>query len=149
MVFPTLVAQLLQVGIRCLVVGVLLSALMSSLASLFNSCATLFTVDIYNKLKPGRSEREQVRVGRIATVAVVGIGLLWIPIMKTMAEGNAGLYDYLQNVQSFLAPPIAAVFILGIFNRRTRSEEHTSELQSRGHLVCRLLLEKKKKSDMD
>jgi|SRR5690625_144446 len=121
MVFPTLVAQLLPVGIRGLVVGGLLSALMSSLASLFNSCATLFTVDIYNKLKPGRSEREQVRVGRIATVAVVGIGLLWIPIMKTMAEGNAGLYDYLQNVQSFLAPPIAAVFILGIFNRRTNS----------------------------
>ena len=121
MVFPTLVAQLLPVGIRGLVVGGLLSALMSSLASLFNSCATLFTVDIYNKLKPGRSEREQVRVGRIATVAVVGIGLLWIPIMKTMAEGNAGLYDYLQNVQSFLAPPIAAVFILGIFNRRINS----------------------------
>ena len=121
MVFPTLVTQLLPVGIRGLVVGGLLSALMSSLASLFNSCATLFTVDIYNKLRPDRSERHQVRVGRIATVVVVGIGLLWIPIMKVMAEGSSGLYDYLQNVQSFLAPPIAAVFILGIFSRRINS----------------------------
>jgi solute:Na+ symporter, SSS family len=118
MVFPTMVANLLPVGLRGLVVGGLLSALMSSLASLFNSCATLFTVDIYEKLRPGRSERHLVGVGRIATGVVVFFGLLWIPIMKTMAEGNAGLYNYLQNVQGFLAPPITAVFLLGLFNRR-------------------------------
>ena len=118
MVFPTLVAELLPVGLRGLVVGSLLSALMSSLASLFNSCATLFTVDIYSKLRPGRPERELVRVGRLATGVVVIFGLMWIPIMKTISEGNAGLYDYLQNVQSFLAPPITAVFLLGIFSKR-------------------------------
>ena len=118
MVFPTLVAELLPVGLRGLVVGSLLSALMSSLASLFNSCATLFTVDIYSRLRPGRPERELVRVGRLATGVVVIFGLMWIPIMKTISEGNAGLYDYLQNVQSFLAPPITAVFLLGIFNKR-------------------------------
>src|SRR5690606_35251394 len=98
--------------------GGLLSALMSSLASLFNSSATLFTVDIYEKLRPGKSERHLVRVGRIATTVVVGFGLLWIPIMKTVSESNSGLYDYLQNVQGFLAPPITAVFLLGLFNRR-------------------------------
>ena len=118
MVFPTMVAELLPIGLRGLVVGGLLSALMSSLASLFNSSATLFTVDIYEKLRPGKSERHLVRVGRIATTVVVGFGLLWIPIMKTVSESNSGLYDYLQNVQGFLAPPITAVFLLGLFNRR-------------------------------
>jgi SSS family solute:Na+ symporter len=122
MVFPTMVAHLLPVGLRGLVVGGLLSALMSSLASLFNSCATLFTVDIYEKLRPGREERELVRVGRIATGVVVGFGLMWIPIMKRISEGNAGLYDYLQNVQGFLAPPITAVFLLGIFSKRINSD---------------------------
>ena len=110
--------MLLPVGLRGLVVGSLLSALMSSLASLFNSCATLFTVDIYEKLRPGRPEAELVRVGRLATGVVVFFGLLWIPIMKVVAEGNAGLYDYLQNVQGFLAPPITAVFLLGLGSRR-------------------------------
>jgi len=118
MVFPSMVATLLPVGLRGLVVGGLLSALMSSLSSLFNSCATLFTVDVYEKLRPGRPERHLVRVGRIATGVVVGFGLLWIPIMKEISEGNSGLYDYLQNVQGFLAPPITAVFLLGLFSKR-------------------------------
>jgi len=122
MVFPTMVAQLLPVGLRGLVVGGLLSALMSSLASLFNSCATLFTVDIYEKLRPGRADKHLVKVGRIATTVVVGFGLLWIPIMKRISEGNSGLYDYLQNVQGFLAPPITAVFLLGIFSKRITSD---------------------------
>ena len=122
MVFPTMVAELLPVGMRGLVVGGLLSALMSSLSSLFNSCATLFTKDIYERLRPEASEKHLVRVGRIATGAVVGFGLLWIPIMKGLAEGGAGLYDYLQNVQGFLAPPIVAVFLLGLFWRRINAE---------------------------
>ncbi len=117
-VFATMVQSLLPVGLRGLVVAGLLSALMSSLASLFNSCATLFTVDIYNKVAPGRSEAQLVRVGRIATAFVVACGLVWIPIMKQISEGNSGLYDYLQNVQGFLAPPITAVFLLGLFSKR-------------------------------
>jgi SSS family solute:Na+ symporter len=121
MVFPTMVADLLPVGLRGLVVGSLLSALMSSLSSLFNSCATLFTKDIYEKMRPEASEKQLVRVGRIATVVVVGFGLLWIPVMKQVAENNAGIYDYLQNVQGFLAPPILAVFLLGLFYRRVNT----------------------------
>jgi SSS family solute:Na+ symporter len=115
-VFPTLVTALLPEGLRGLVVAGLMAALMSSLSSLFNSTATLFTVDIYEKLRPGASERQYVQVGRLATVVVVGLGLLWIPIMPRISEG--GLYQYLQNVQSYLAPPITAVFLLGIFNDR-------------------------------
>jgi SSS family solute:Na+ symporter len=121
-VFATMVQSLLPIGLRGLVVAGLLSALMSSLASLFNSCATLFTVDIYEKLRPGQSERKLVRVGRIATGVVVGFGLIWIPIMKKISEGNTGLYDYLQNFQGFLAPPITAVFLLGLFSRRITAE---------------------------
>jgi SSS family solute:Na+ symporter len=75
-------------------------------------------MDIYNKIYPGASDARQVRVGRFATVVVVICGIIWIPIMKRISEGNTGLYDYLQNVQSFLAPPITAVFLLGLFSRR-------------------------------
>jgi SSS family solute:Na+ symporter len=115
-VFPTMVTTLLPVGLRGLVVAGLMAALMSSLSSLFNSTATLFTVDVYEKLKPQATEREYVHVGRIATLVVVGLGLLWIPIMPRISEG--GLYQYLQNVQSYLAPPITAVFLLGLFSNR-------------------------------
>jgi SSS family solute:Na+ symporter len=116
MVFPTMVASLLPEGLRGIVVAGLLSALMSSLASLFNSCATLFTVDIYEKLRPGRPEKELLRVGRFATGVVVVLGVVWIPVMKLVSTG--GLYQYLQSVQGYLAPPITATFLLGLFFRR-------------------------------
>jgi SSS family solute:Na+ symporter len=115
-VFSIMVMNLLPVGVRGLVVGGLLAALMSSLSSLFNSCASLFTVDIYEKIRPGKSERHLVTVGRFATGVVVGLGILWIPVMYRIADG--GLYQYLQSVQGYLAPPITAVFLLGLFWKR-------------------------------
>jgi solute:Na+ symporter, SSS family len=115
-VFPTMVTTLLPSGLRGLVVAGLMAALMSSLSSLFNSTATLFTVDIYEKLKPQSTERQYVTVGRMATVVVVALGLLWIPIMPRISGG--GLYLYLQNVQQYIAPPITAVFLLGLSVRR-------------------------------
>ncbi len=114
--FSVLVKELLPVGFKGLVVGGLLAALMSSLASLFNSSATLFTVDFYQKYKPQATEKELVKVGRIATVTVVVLGILWIPVMKGLGKV---LYAYLQDVQSLLAPGIAAVFLLGIASKRT------------------------------
>lgn len=119
MVFPTMVAELLPKGLRGLVVGGLLAALMSSLSSLFNSCATLFTMDIYKKLHPEASERMLVHTGRLATGIIVVLGLLWIPIMPMIAQG--GLYKYLQSVQGYLAPPITAVFLLGLFSKRVNA----------------------------
>lgn len=113
--FPILVKVLLPPGLRGLVVAGLLAALMSSLSSVFNSCSTLFTIDIYQKLKPNASQQQLVRVGRIATVIVVVLGILWIPFMKYISEG---LYRYLQSVQAYIAPPIAAVFLLGLFCKR-------------------------------
>ena len=118
LVFPTLVQELLPVGLRGLVVGGMLAALMSSLSSLFNSSASLFTLDIYKKLKPQSTERQLVLVGRIATVVIVGLGLLWIPVMSGLTKDD-GLYKYLQDAQGYLAPPITAVFLLGLFYRRT------------------------------
>jgi SSS family solute:Na+ symporter len=110
--FPTLVSTLLPAGMKGIVVGGLVAALMSSLASLFNSSATLFTVDFYKKYRPEASEKHLVYVGRVATAAVVVLGVLWIPVMRDLGQV---LYTYLQDVQSLLAPGIAAVFIMGVF----------------------------------
>ncbi len=116
--FPVLMSNLMPSGLRGLVAAGLLAALMSSLASVFNSCSTLFTLDIYKKLKPEKPEAELVKTGRIATFFVVGLGLLWIPIISRLSDG---LYEYLQNVQAYISPPIAAVFLLGIFYKRINS----------------------------
>ncbi len=113
--FPTLISNLLPVGLRGLVLAGMLSALMSALASLFNSTATLFTVDFYKRIKPDSTEKHLVFVGRCATVAVIALGMLWIPFLQSL--GNGSLYGYLQLVQSLLAPSIAAVFMLGIFSK--------------------------------
>jgi SSS family solute:Na+ symporter len=111
--FPVLVSNLLPVGLRGLVLAGMLSALMSALASLFNSTATLFTVDFYKRLRPQSSEKHLVFVGRVATAAVILLGMAWIPFLQDLGKGQ--LYTYLQLVQSLLAPSIAAVFMLGIF----------------------------------
>lgn len=117
--FPVLMSNLLPSGLRGLVAAGLLAALMSSLASVFNSCSTLFTVDIYKKLRPNAPEAKLVRTGQIATVIVVIIGIIWIPIMANI---SGVLYEYLQKVQSYIAPPITAVFLLGIFHKRINAQ---------------------------
>jgi SSS family solute:Na+ symporter len=113
--FPSMVKALMPVGLRGLLAGGLLAALMSSLASVYNACSTLYTMDIYQKSHPEASEKDLVRVGRIATAVVVLMGMAWIPLMSKIP---GGLYNYLQSVQSYLAPPIAAVFLLGVFFKR-------------------------------
>ncbi len=117
--FPVLMSNLLPSGLRGLVAAGLLAALMSSLASVFNSCSTLFTVDIYKKLRPNTPEKKLVRTGQVATVIVVLIGIVWIPIMANI---SGVLYEYLQSVQSYIAPPITAVFLLGIFHKRINAQ---------------------------
>ncbi|MDT0646619.1 sodium:solute symporter [Zunongwangia sp. F260] len=117
--FPVLMSNLLPSGLRGLVAAGLLAALMSSLASVFNSCSTLFTVDIYKKLRPNTPEKQLVRTGQIATVFIVIIGIIWIPIMANI---SGVLYEYLQKVQSYIAPPITAVFLLGIFYKRINAQ---------------------------
>jgi solute:Na+ symporter, SSS family len=117
--FAAMVAQLLPIGFKGVVVCGLLAALMSSLASLFNSSAALFVGDFYKKFRPQSTEHHLLIVGRIATATVVILGIAWIPVMLGIGKV---LYDYLQTVQSLLAPAIATVFILGVFWKRTTAK---------------------------
>ena len=112
--YAMLVKNILPAGVKGFITIGFVCALVTSLAAFFNSCATLFTEDFYKPMRQGMSEAHYVLVGRIATVVVVILGLLWLPIMMNM--GN--LYSYLQNIQSLLAPAMVAVFALGIFSKR-------------------------------
>lgn len=116
--FPMMVEYLLPPGVRGIVVAGLLSALMGSLAGVFNACSTLFTVDLYQKWRPQASQHQLVRTGRIATTIMVLIALAWIPVIKNAQ----GLYTYLQSVQGYLAPPIFVVFFLGVFFKRMNGQ---------------------------
>ncbi|MBD5202380.1 MAG: sodium/solute symporter [Bacteroidales bacterium] len=113
--FPTLVAKLLPAGVKGLIVCGILAALMSSLASLFNSSAALFTIDFYQRYRPDTDPKKLVRIGQAATVVIVILGILWIPVMRSVGDV---LYLYLQDVQSVLAPGIAAAFLIGVLWKR-------------------------------
>lgn len=126
--FPMLVKTLLPVGLKGLVAGGLMAALMSSLASVFNSCSTIFTIDIYKKIRPDKSEESLIRIGKIATAIIVVLGIIWIPIMEKI--GGGVMYQYLQNVQSYIAPPVTAVFLLGIIWKRVTSDAAITTLIS-------------------
>jgi len=116
--FPLMVKYLLPPGLRGIVVAGLLSALMGSLAGVFNACSTLFTVDLYEKLRPKASQHELVLTGRMATAVMVVIALAWIPVI----QGARNLYNYLQSVQGYLAPPIFVVFFFGVFFKRLNAK---------------------------
>jgi len=116
--FPLMVAYVLPIGVRGIVVAGLLAALMSSLAGVFNASSTLFTIDFYSRIKKNISQEKLVHVGRVATTVMVLIGLAWLPVIR----GGKGLYDYLQGVQSYLAPPIFVVFFTGILNKRLNAK---------------------------
>lgn len=115
---PMLAQAVLPVGLRGLVIAGLFAALMSSLSSVFNSCSTLITLDFYQKFKPDTSEHQLVIAGQVATVILVIFGLLWIPFMEYFSNQ---LFLYLQSVQAYIAPPITAVFLVGLFYKRLNS----------------------------
>jgi SSS family solute:Na+ symporter len=122
--FPLLVMTVLPAGVRGIVVAGLLAALMSSLSGVFNASSTLFTMDFYSKFRPRATQHRLVWVGRVATTVMVLIGLLWIPVIR----GGKGLYDYLQGVQAYLAPPIFVVFFFGVFVKRLNAKGCLSAL---------------------
>jgi SSS family solute:Na+ symporter len=136
---PALVQQVLPIGIRGLVVAGVLAALMSSLAGVFNSTSTLITWDVYREWKPDAGDRELVWVGRVAAAVLTAVGFAWIPFMDSI---SSTLYTYLQSVQSYIAPPIAAVFLLGLAWRRINAAGAMAALLIGGLLgVIRLVLE--------
>jgi SSS family solute:Na+ symporter len=122
--FPLLVMTVLPAGVRGIVVAGLLAALMSSLSGVFTASSTLFTMDFYSKLRPQASQHKLVWTGRVAMTVMVLIGLLWIPVIR----GGKGLYDYLQGIQAYLAPPIFVVFFFGVFFKRLNAKGCLSAL---------------------
>ncbi|XP_040449329.1 sodium/glucose cotransporter 5 isoform X2 [Falco naumanni] len=118
--YPKLVVELMPSGLRGLMIAVMMAALMSSLTSIFNSSSTLFTMDIWRKLRPGAGERELLLVGRVVTVVLVALSVVWIPILQSSSGGQ--LYVYIQAVTSYLAPPVTAVFILAVFWPRANEQ---------------------------
>ena len=115
---PTLTMAVLPVGLRGLVVAGLIAALMSSLSSVFNSCSTLFTMDIYKRYRPDAEDKKLVRVGQVATVVLVIFGMAWVPVLQSL---DGGLFEKLQSLQAYIAPPVAAVFLIGILNKKVNA----------------------------
>src|SRR5438128_563773 len=123
--YPTLVLNLLPVGLVGLVMAALLAAVMGAMSSVFNSASTLVTLDFYKKIRPEASERQLVTFGRIATGGMVLLGLLWVPFIHLL---SAELYIYLQSVQAYISPPIAVCFIFGILWPRMNARGAISSL---------------------
>lgn len=139
-----MVKNMVPAGVRGLVIAGLLAALMSSLSSVFNSCSTLFTIDVYKRWKPDTDEKKLVRVGQVATIIMVAIGIAWIPFMENVSDQ---LFVYLQSVQGYISPPIAAVFLLGIFIKRLNAKGAMAALISGFFLgAFRFILEMNKSS---
>ncbi|KAG2464615.1 SC5A2 protein, partial [Polypterus senegalus] len=114
--YPKLVVTLMPDGLRGMMLAVMLAALMSSLASIFNSSSTLFTMDIWTKIRPQARDRELMIVGRVWVLCIVAVSIAWIPVVQAAQSGQ--LFDYIQSVTSYLAPPIASVFLLAVFVKR-------------------------------
>jgi len=123
--YPTLVLNLLPTGLVGLVMAALLAAVMGAMSSVFNSASTLVTLDFYKKINPQASEAQLVTFGRIATGGMVLLGLLWVPFIHLL---SAQLYIYLQSVQAYISPPIAACFVFGILWPRLNGQGAISSL---------------------
>ncbi|XP_065502130.1 sodium/glucose cotransporter 1 isoform X2 [Caloenas nicobarica] len=119
-VMPGMISRILYTGLRGLMLSVMLASLMSSLTSIFNSASTLFTMDIYTKIRTRPSEKELMLAGRIFMLLLIGISIAWVPVVQSAQNGQ--LFDYIQSITSYLGPPIASVFLLGIFCKRVNEQ---------------------------
>ncbi|KAM7100085.1 sodium/glucose cotransporter 4 isoform 2-T2 [Molossus nigricans] len=139
--YPKLVIALMPTGLRGLMIAVIMAALMSSLTSIFNSSSTLFAIDVWQRFRKKATEQELMVVGRVFVVLLVAVSILWIPIIQSSNSGQ--LFDYIQSITSYLAPPVTALFLLAIFCRRvteplarltwwTRNQPH-SALEKEAH----------------
>ncbi|CAH1777913.1 unnamed protein product [Owenia fusiformis] len=111
--YPLLVLRVMPTGLRGLMLAAMLAALMSSLTSIFNSSSTLFTMDIWQRVRPRASQNELVLTGRIFSAIMIGLSVAWLPILQ-LIQGSQ-LWNYLQSISSYINPPWVAVFLLGMF----------------------------------
>ena len=129
--FPLMITRLMPKGLTGIMIAALLAALVSSLSSVFNASSTLITMDIYKKFRPRSTEKQLVLAGRLFTLLIVIIGILWIPVIRHMSDQ---IYQYLQAVQAYISPPIAAVFILGVAWKKASAKAAMYTLVSGGIL---------------
>ncbi|XP_009685720.2 sodium/glucose cotransporter 1 [Struthio camelus] len=118
--YPKMVVELMPDGLRGLMLAVMLASLMSSLTSIFNSASTLFTMDIYTKIRTRASEKELMLAGRAFMLFLIAISIAWVPMVQSAQSGQ--LFDYIQSITSYLGPPIAAVFLLAIYCKRVNEQ---------------------------
>ncbi|XP_004386269.1 sodium/glucose cotransporter 1-like [Trichechus manatus latirostris] len=118
--YPVLVEELIPIGLRGLMVSSLWASLMSSLTSIFNSASTVFTLDIYTWIRPVATEKELMVTGRFFIILLLAVSIAWVPVGLTSQSGQ--LFEYMQAVTIYLAPPIAAVFLLAIFCKRVNEQ---------------------------
>lgn len=111
---PVLIIQLIPTGIRGLISAALLAALMSTIAAALNSTGTLIAVDIIKRLKPEVSDEKQVRIGRISAVVVMLLAMAW----STQGGRYSSIFEAINTIAAYLAPPITTVFLWGVFWRR-------------------------------
>ncbi|XP_024095780.2 probable glucose sensor protein SLC5A4 [Pongo abelii] len=118
--YPTMVLELMPQGLRGLMLSVMLASLMSSLTSIFNSASTLFTIDLYTKMRKQASEKELLIAGRIFVLLLTVVSIVWVPLVQMSRNGQ--LIHYTESISSYLGPPIAAVFVLAIFCKRVNEQ---------------------------
>ncbi|XP_036024126.1 solute carrier family 5 member 4-like [Onychomys torridus] len=118
--YATLVLELMPNGLRGLMLSVMLASLMSSLTSIFNSASTLFTMDLYTKIRKKASERELLIAGRLFAIVLIVISILWVPLVQ--ASQNGQLFHYMASFSSYIGPPVGAVFMLAIFCKRVNEQ---------------------------
>jgi SSS family solute:Na+ symporter len=137
--YPMLITRIMPPGLMGLMIAALVGALMSALSAVFNSSATLLTMDVYRKFNPTASDKKLVMMGRFSTVAIIVVSILWIPLIRHM---NNQIYQYLQSVQSYIGAPIAAVFFMGILWKGTTARAAITALVTGGTLgAFRFLLD--------
>ncbi|XP_057607136.1 solute carrier family 5 member 4-like [Chionomys nivalis] len=118
--YPMLVLELMPDGLRGLMLSVMLASLMSSLTSIFNSASTLFTMDLYTKMRKKASERELLIAGRLFAIVLIVISILWVPLVQ--ASQNGQLFHYMSSFSSYIGPPVGAVFMLAILCKRVNEQ---------------------------
>jgi len=111
---PVLISELLPKGLRGLMAATLLAALMSTIAAALNSSATLVAVDVVKRIRPSTSDKKQVRAGRWAAVAVMILAMLW----STQGDKFSSIFEAINKIASAIAPPVAVVFLYGVFSKR-------------------------------
>jgi len=111
---PVMIDQLLPTGLKGIMAATLLAALMSTVAAALNSSATLVAVDIVKRLKPGTTDKQQIKYGRIAAIVVMLLAMLW----STQGDKFSSIFEGINKIAAAIAPPVATVFLFGVFSKR-------------------------------